>query len=205
MYWQEQLRRTRCSNQKAPIALGLQAVEDAFERRMSERWSRTGPGSLELIAYPTMRGRYRNSGCERRHCQSNAALTENGARKKEAIFTSPPPLLARGASNSPNTPRLPAKAARSKAWQGVARSGQEVQEELGWCFKGLLGRRPRDGWFPKSWERLRNTLGSALPSPPQTLYLCQRHGERHACVSANTARHVSFTRQVFSDQHIPGA
>jgi hypothetical protein len=32
MYWQEQLRRTRHSGQKAQIALVLQAVEEAFER-----------------------------------------------------------------------------------------------------------------------------------------------------------------------------
>jgi len=32
MYWQEQLRRTRCPGQKAQIALVLQAVEEAFER-----------------------------------------------------------------------------------------------------------------------------------------------------------------------------
>jgi hypothetical protein len=32
MYWQEQLRRTRCPVQKAQIALMLQVVEDAFER-----------------------------------------------------------------------------------------------------------------------------------------------------------------------------
>jgi hypothetical protein len=31
MYWQEQLRRTRCPGQKAQIALVLQAVEEAFE------------------------------------------------------------------------------------------------------------------------------------------------------------------------------
>src|SRR5215471_216686 len=31
MYWQEQLRRTRCPGQKAQIALALQAVEEAFE------------------------------------------------------------------------------------------------------------------------------------------------------------------------------
>jgi hypothetical protein len=32
MYWQEQLRRTRCPGQKAQIALVLQAVEEAFAR-----------------------------------------------------------------------------------------------------------------------------------------------------------------------------
>jgi hypothetical protein len=32
MYWQEQLRRTRCPGQKAQIALVLQAVAEAFER-----------------------------------------------------------------------------------------------------------------------------------------------------------------------------
>src|SRR5215471_9279375 len=32
MYWQEQLRRSRCPGQKAQIALVLQAVEEAFER-----------------------------------------------------------------------------------------------------------------------------------------------------------------------------
>jgi Family of unknown function (DUF6399)/IclR helix-turn-helix domain len=32
MYWQEQLRRTRCRRQKAQIALVLQAVEEAFAR-----------------------------------------------------------------------------------------------------------------------------------------------------------------------------
>src|SRR5262245_48982648 len=32
MYWQEQLRRTRCPGQKVQIALVLQAVEDAFAR-----------------------------------------------------------------------------------------------------------------------------------------------------------------------------
>jgi hypothetical protein len=32
MYWQEQLRRTRCPGHKAQIALVLQAVEEAFER-----------------------------------------------------------------------------------------------------------------------------------------------------------------------------
>jgi hypothetical protein len=32
MYWQEQLRRTRCPGQKAQITLVLQAVEEAFER-----------------------------------------------------------------------------------------------------------------------------------------------------------------------------
>ena len=31
-YWQEQLRRTRCREQKAQIALVLQAAEEAFER-----------------------------------------------------------------------------------------------------------------------------------------------------------------------------
>jgi Family of unknown function (DUF6399) len=32
MYWQEQLRRTRCPEQKAQIALVLQTVEESFER-----------------------------------------------------------------------------------------------------------------------------------------------------------------------------
>jgi hypothetical protein len=32
MYWQEQLSRTRCPEQKAPIARAFQAVQDAFER-----------------------------------------------------------------------------------------------------------------------------------------------------------------------------
>jgi hypothetical protein len=32
MYWQEQLRRTRCPGQKAQMALALQAVAEAFER-----------------------------------------------------------------------------------------------------------------------------------------------------------------------------
>jgi DNA-binding Xre family transcriptional regulator len=32
MYWQEQLRRTRCAGQKAQVALMLQAVEEALER-----------------------------------------------------------------------------------------------------------------------------------------------------------------------------
>src|SRR5215471_378565 len=41
MYWHEQLRRTRCSGQKAPIALVLQAVEEAFERH---------PCTLQLTA-----------------------------------------------------------------------------------------------------------------------------------------------------------
>ena len=37
MYWQEQLRRTRCPGQKAQIALALQAVEEAFERHPCTR------------------------------------------------------------------------------------------------------------------------------------------------------------------------
>jgi enamine deaminase RidA (YjgF/YER057c/UK114 family) len=37
MYWQEQLRRTRCPEQKAQIALVLQAVEEAFERHSCTR------------------------------------------------------------------------------------------------------------------------------------------------------------------------
>jgi DNA-binding transcriptional ArsR family regulator len=37
MYWQEQLRRTRHSGQKAQIALVLQAVEEAFERHPCTR------------------------------------------------------------------------------------------------------------------------------------------------------------------------
>jgi hypothetical protein len=37
MYWQEQLRRTRCPVQKAQIALVLQAVEEAFERHSCTR------------------------------------------------------------------------------------------------------------------------------------------------------------------------
>jgi len=36
-YWQEQLRRTRCREQKAQIALVLQAVEEAFERHPCTR------------------------------------------------------------------------------------------------------------------------------------------------------------------------
>src|SRR4029450_11978974 len=41
MYWQEQLRRTRCPGQKAQITLVLQAVEGAFGR---------DPGTLKLTA-----------------------------------------------------------------------------------------------------------------------------------------------------------
>lgn len=37
MYWQEQLRRTRCPGQKAQIALVLQAVEEAFARHSCTR------------------------------------------------------------------------------------------------------------------------------------------------------------------------
>ena len=37
MYWQEQLRRTRCPGHKAQIALVLQAVEEAFERHPCTR------------------------------------------------------------------------------------------------------------------------------------------------------------------------
>jgi hypothetical protein len=37
MYWQEQLRRTRCPVQKAQIALGLQAVAEAFARHSCTR------------------------------------------------------------------------------------------------------------------------------------------------------------------------
>jgi hypothetical protein len=37
MYWQEQLRRTRCPRQKAQMALALQAVEGAFERHPCTR------------------------------------------------------------------------------------------------------------------------------------------------------------------------
>jgi len=37
MYWQEQLRRTRCPGQKAQIALALQAVAEAFERHPCTR------------------------------------------------------------------------------------------------------------------------------------------------------------------------
>jgi Family of unknown function (DUF6399)/IclR helix-turn-helix domain len=37
MYWQEQLRRTRCPGQKAQIALVLQAVEEAFARHPCTR------------------------------------------------------------------------------------------------------------------------------------------------------------------------
>ena len=37
MYWQEQLSRTRCPDQKAQIALVLQAVEEAFERHSCPR------------------------------------------------------------------------------------------------------------------------------------------------------------------------
>ena len=37
MYWQEQLRRTRCAVQKAQIALVLQAVEETFARHSCTR------------------------------------------------------------------------------------------------------------------------------------------------------------------------
>ena len=37
MYWQEQLRRTRCPGQKVQIVLVLQAVEEAFERHPCTR------------------------------------------------------------------------------------------------------------------------------------------------------------------------
>src|SRR5262249_51234358 len=37
MYWQEQLRRTRCPGQKAQNALVLQAVKEAFERHACPR------------------------------------------------------------------------------------------------------------------------------------------------------------------------
>src|SRR5262250_1818048 len=37
MYWQEQLRRTRCPGQKAQLTLVLQAVEEAFERHPCTR------------------------------------------------------------------------------------------------------------------------------------------------------------------------
>jgi hypothetical protein len=37
MYWQEQLRRTRCPGQKAQMALALQAVAEAFERHACTR------------------------------------------------------------------------------------------------------------------------------------------------------------------------
>ena len=37
MYWQEQLRRTRCPGPKAQMALALQAVEEAFERHPCTR------------------------------------------------------------------------------------------------------------------------------------------------------------------------
>jgi len=37
MYWQEQLRRTRCPGQKAQIALVLRAVEEAFKRHSCTR------------------------------------------------------------------------------------------------------------------------------------------------------------------------
>jgi len=37
LYWQEQLRRTRCPGHKAQIALVLQAVEEAFERHPCTR------------------------------------------------------------------------------------------------------------------------------------------------------------------------
>jgi hypothetical protein len=37
MYWPERLRRTRCPGQKAPIALALKAVEEAFERHPCTR------------------------------------------------------------------------------------------------------------------------------------------------------------------------
>jgi hypothetical protein len=37
MYWQEQLARTRCPEQKAQIARALQAVQDAFERHPCTR------------------------------------------------------------------------------------------------------------------------------------------------------------------------
>jgi hypothetical protein len=37
MYWQEQLRHTRCPGQKAQMALALQAVEEAFERHPCTR------------------------------------------------------------------------------------------------------------------------------------------------------------------------
>jgi IclR helix-turn-helix domain len=37
MYWQEQLSRTRCPDQKAQIARALQAVQDAFERHPCTR------------------------------------------------------------------------------------------------------------------------------------------------------------------------
>ena len=37
MYWQEQLRRTRCPGHKAQIALVLQAVEEALERHPCTR------------------------------------------------------------------------------------------------------------------------------------------------------------------------
>ena len=36
-YWQEHLRRMRCANHKAPIALVLQAVEEACERHPCPR------------------------------------------------------------------------------------------------------------------------------------------------------------------------
>ena len=37
MYWQEQLSRTRCPDQKAQIARALQAIQDAFERHPCTR------------------------------------------------------------------------------------------------------------------------------------------------------------------------
>jgi Family of unknown function (DUF6399)/IclR helix-turn-helix domain len=37
MYWQEQLRRTRCPDQKAQMALVLQAIDDAFDRHSCTR------------------------------------------------------------------------------------------------------------------------------------------------------------------------
>ena len=50
MYWQEQLRRTRCPGQKAQIALVLQAVEEAFERHPCTRQLTTRvAGGLESV------------------------------------------------------------------------------------------------------------------------------------------------------------
>jgi hypothetical protein len=50
--------------------------------------------------------------------------------KIKALFTSlPPPARLRRRLLS--TPRLPAAAARSKAWRGNAQSGQAAQDALG--------------------------------------------------------------------------
>ena len=82
-----------------------------------------------------------------------------GVQRLKAPLGHPPPprrrpLLAHNAGASPSTQRRPPKAARSKAWQGFAQSGQADQDGPGWRIRGCAARSLRNGRGGKA-ERLR--------------------------------------------------